>query len=139
MLTPLDGQGVPWWLTNIYSPATRPDKAAFLQELRDIRAASPGPWLICGDFNLIYQAADKNNGRLHRGLMRRFRSVIDDLQLDELHLSGHLFTWSSGRDEPTLDWSVLIEPSPPSNGSSNTRTTTSVASPLAAQITRPYC
>lgn len=103
MLTPLDGQGVPWWLTNVYSPATRPDKAAFLQELRDIRAASPGPWLICGDFNLIYQAADKNNGRLHRGLMRRFRSVIDDLQLDELHLSGHLFTWSSGRDEPTLE------------------------------------
>jgi hypothetical protein len=35
--------------------------------------------------------------------MRRFRSVIDDLQLDELHLSGHLFTWSSGRDEPTLE------------------------------------
>lgn len=35
--------------------------------------------------------------------MRRFRSVIDDLQLDELHLSGRLFTWSSGRDKPTLE------------------------------------
>jgi len=48
--------------------------------------------MVCGDFNLIYMASDKNNGRLHRGLMRRFREVIDDLQLDEIHLSGRLFT-----------------------------------------------
>jgi hypothetical protein len=29
--------------------------------------------MLCGDFNLIYQAADKNNGRLSRRMMGRFR------------------------------------------------------------------
>ncbi|XP_066323685.1 uncharacterized protein [Miscanthus floridulus] len=92
-LTPLNGHGEPWWLTNVYGPTARADKADFLQELRDVRASCPGPWLLCGDFNLIYKASDKNNGRLHHGLMRRFRNVIDDLQLEEIHLSGRLFTW----------------------------------------------
>jgi hypothetical protein len=52
---------------------------------------------------MIYQACDKNNGRLNRGIMRDFRSVLDDLQLEELHLSGRLFTWSNHKDSPTLE------------------------------------
>lgn len=91
-LSPLNGPGEPWWLTNVYGPTANGERAAFLQELRDVRAAAPGPWLICGDFNMIYRAADKNNGRLHRGVMRRFRDFLDDLELDEVHLSDRLFT-----------------------------------------------
>lgn len=30
------------------------------------------PGFFCGDFNMIYRAANKNNGRLHCGDMRRF-------------------------------------------------------------------
>jgi hypothetical protein len=56
-----------------------------------------------GDFNLIYQAEDKSNARLHRGLMRRFRQTLDTLQLAELHLSDRRFTWSNERDVPTLE------------------------------------
>ena len=102
-LSPADGHAEPWWLTNVYGPATRAGKPDFFQELRDIHASCPGAWLVCGDFNVIYLASDKNSGRLHRGLMRRFRSLIDDLQLEELTLSGRLFTWSNGRDQPTLE------------------------------------
>ena len=95
----------PWWLSNVYGPSSNstPEKTAFLQELRDIRAACARPWIVCGDFNMIYQAADKNHGRLHRGHMRAFRDTIDVLQLQELHLSGRLYTWSNGRDSPTLE------------------------------------
>lgn len=35
--------------------------------------------------------------------MRRFQVFIDDLELVELHLDGRLFTWTSGRDTPTLE------------------------------------
>ena len=45
--------GTPWWLTTVYGPQDDADKILFLQELRDIRAACPGPWMLCGDFNLI--------------------------------------------------------------------------------------
>jgi hypothetical protein len=38
---------------------------------------------------------------LHRGVMRRFQEFLDDLELDEVHLTGRLFTWS--RDRPTLE------------------------------------
>lgn len=100
---PLNGSRIQWWLTNVYGPTARADKEDFLAELCDVRTRCPGPWLLCGDFNLIYMARDKNNGRLHRGLMRRFRGFLDDLQLEEIHLSGRLFTWSNGRDQPMLE------------------------------------
>ena len=35
--------------------------------------------------------------------MRPFRGVLDDLELDEVHLSGRPFTWMNGRDRPTLE------------------------------------
>jgi hypothetical protein len=63
----------PWWLTTVYGPHVVQDKPAFLQELREIRGGRLGPWLICGDFNLIYKAEDKSNSRLNRQLMGKFR------------------------------------------------------------------
>jgi hypothetical protein len=52
---------------------------------------------------MIYQAQDKNNGRLDRRGMRRFRAFLDATELEELHLVGRRFTWSSERDNPTLE------------------------------------
>jgi hypothetical protein len=52
---------------------------------------------------MIYKAAEKNNSRLDRTSMRRFQGLLDDLGLVELHLSGRLFTWSNGRERPTLE------------------------------------
>ena len=91
-LKPLHSMGEPWWLTTVYGPANREDKPEFQMELRAVASACQGPWLVVGDFNLIYKASDKNNGRLHHGIMRRFWTVIDDLHLDELHLNGRLYT-----------------------------------------------
>lgn len=93
----------PFWLTTVYGPQTDADKEAFLQELRNVRATCPGPWLVCGDFNLIYQAADKNNGRLNRRSMRAFQRCLNDLHLSEVFLHGRRFTWSSERERPTLE------------------------------------
>ena len=94
--------GTPWWLTTVYGPQDDADKILFLQELRDIRAACPGPWMLCGDFNLIYRAEDKNTGGLHRHMMGRFRRAINDLALKEIYLNGRRFTWSNEQSPPTL-------------------------------------
>lgn len=70
-----------WLITVVYGPQSEQDKVAFLDELLQFRSTNPGPWMICGDFNMIYQAADKNNDRLDRRAMRRFRSFINPAQL----------------------------------------------------------
>jgi exonuclease III len=93
---------VEWWLTCVYGPQLNQDKIAFLQELRDIRASCSGPWLVLGDFNLIYKDEDKNNSNLDRPMMHSFRRWIDDLALKELPLVGRKFTWSNGQHNPTL-------------------------------------
>jgi exonuclease III len=94
--------GQHWWLTCVYGLQGNDAKIQFLQELHDIRAACPGPWLVAGDFNLIYRDEDKNNSNLNRAMMGRFRKLINDLALKELHLHGRKFTWSNHQDSPTL-------------------------------------
>jgi exonuclease III len=97
----------PWWVTGVYGPQEDDDKVEFLAELLQFRDASPGPWLLGGDFNMIYHAQDKNNDRLDCQSMRQFRSFIDRAQLEEINMVGRCFSWSNRRDRPTLellDW-----------------------------------
>lgn len=91
-----------WWLTTVYGPQDDWQKAIFLEELEAIRQQCPGPWAVLGDFNLILDEADKNNRRINRNLMRRFRETVARLQLLDLHLHGRRYTWSNERAAPTL-------------------------------------
>jgi hypothetical protein len=40
-------------------------KHTFLQELGEVRNECVGPWIIAGDFNMIYRAEDKNNSNVN--------------------------------------------------------------------------
>jgi hypothetical protein len=80
--------GDPWWLTTVYGPQDEQEKVAFLEELRQLCTGRVGPWLLCGDFNLIYKAMDKSCGRLNRRLMGKMCRFLQDLELLELHLQG---------------------------------------------------
>jgi endonuclease/exonuclease/phosphatase family metal-dependent hydrolase len=98
------GSQLPHWSpTTVYGPQDDAEKVASLQELHDTRASLVGPWVMCGDFNLIYQAQNKNNDHLSRRMMERFRYFLNDLELDKLHLHDRLFTWSNERSHPTLE------------------------------------
>jgi endonuclease/exonuclease/phosphatase family metal-dependent hydrolase len=90
-------------LSAVYRLVLEDLKPAFLDELREVHAEATGPLLICGDFNQIYRAIDKNNNRLNLRSMCRFRRLIDDCQLDELYLHGRLYTWTNERQRPTLE------------------------------------
>jgi hypothetical protein len=72
----------------------------FLSKLQGLRSVHLGLWLVCGDFNLIYRAANKNNSRLNRILMLVFRSALNLMELTELHLQGRLVMWSNKQDHP---------------------------------------
>jgi hypothetical protein len=93
-----------WWLTIVYGPPQiESEKMAFLAELLQFRSLATCPWLICGDFNMIYRAQDKNNDRLDRTVMRRFRNFINQAQLKEINMVDRRFTWSKQRGQPTLE------------------------------------
>jgi len=70
-----------WRLTAVYGPCNDQDRVLFLEERKACRDMSPNPWLLCGDFNMIYRERDKNNGRLDRRCMRRFRAFLDTVLL----------------------------------------------------------
>ena len=57
---------------------------------------------MAGDFNLIYQAEDKNNTNLDRAMMGRFRRFLDEVEVKEIPLLGRKYTWSNERSSPTL-------------------------------------
>jgi len=67
--------GEDWWLTNVYGPQGESDKIRFLEEPRSIKQGCPDRWLVCGDFNLIYKAEDKNNSLLNRRMMGAFQAL----------------------------------------------------------------
>jgi hypothetical protein len=94
--------GVAWWLTCVYGPQGNDEKIAFMQELRDIRSACNGPWVLAEDFNLIFKDEDKTNANCNRAMMERFRRLINDLALKEIPQYGRRFTWSNQQESPTL-------------------------------------
>jgi hypothetical protein len=95
--------GAAWALSTVYEPAREEEKDDFLFEIRELSCLWSGPWLIAGDFNMIYWAQDRNNSRLDRRCMCQFRRFLNDAHLKELHLRGRLFMWSNERSSPTLE------------------------------------
>ncbi|WVZ86073.1 hypothetical protein U9M48_032914 [Paspalum notatum var. saurae] len=61
------------------------------------------PWLICGDFNMIRYAHEKNNGNFRASEAAAFNDVFHALCLLELPLHDRQYTWSNRRDTPTLE------------------------------------
>lgn len=90
-----------WSITVVYGPQLEADKIAFLAELENLQSVMKSAWFIVGDFNLIYQASDKNNDRLNRRMMQHFKGLIDKIQVKELHLPGRRFTWVGDGPIPT--------------------------------------
>jgi hypothetical protein len=92
----------PFLLATCYVPSEDSRKEEFLAELTSIKPITNVPWLIIGDFNLIYQATDKSNLNLNRRLIGKFRRALDECELMELSLQNRRYTWSNERESPTL-------------------------------------
>ena len=60
----------PWWLTRVYGPQHDVDKIPFLEDLREVRAWYPSPWMVAGDSNMIYCSEDESN--INQAMMGQF-------------------------------------------------------------------
>jgi exonuclease III len=86
----------------VYAPTDAAAKSLFLEELVSLKPHPAVPWLVLGDFNLIYEASDKNNLNLNRWLIGKFKAAMNDCELFEFALQNRKFTWSNEQEDPTL-------------------------------------
>jgi exonuclease III len=91
-----------WSISGVYGPQSDQDKVLFMQEISGLKQLMLPEWLLLGDFNLIYRAQDKNNGRLNLPLLNAFKSAIDNLLLVPIELQGKKYTWSNDQQSPTM-------------------------------------
>jgi hypothetical protein len=56
-------------LTIVYGLVDDADRPVFLAELASIKPSGSTPWIVIGDFNLIYEARDKINLNMNHRLM----------------------------------------------------------------------
>lgn len=59
-------------------------------------------WLLNDDFNMIFEARDKNNININKRMLGRFHKAIDTAGLREIKCKTRRFTWSNEREDPTL-------------------------------------
>lgn len=97
-------------ITNIYGPCEHHAKNLFLEEQKMISDSVFVPWVILGDFNLTREPSDRSNENFDSREADMFNSFINEMQLQELHLLGRLYTWSNNLSTPTLvrlDWALV--------------------------------
>jgi hypothetical protein len=94
---------IKWNFINVYGAAQEENKNEFLAEFASFCNNMSEPYLIGGDFNIIRCASEKNKGGgVHRHA-QLFNSIINSLDLLEIHMNGGRFTWSNNQSNPTLE------------------------------------
>jgi hypothetical protein len=88
-------------ITNVYTPSDHSLTPAFLSEFESLRPLFPFPRLVVGDFNLVRDPSDKNNGIFNPALANSFNEEIKNLALFELPLLDRLYTWSNKHASPS--------------------------------------
>ncbi|KAG5586475.1 hypothetical protein H5410_046909 [Solanum commersonii] len=72
------------------------ERRSVWEEMGAIRGIIEGPWVVCGDFNVVRFILEKRNCvRRTRG-MKEFSDVIDDLKLLDLQLEDNNYPWFKG-------------------------------------------
>ena len=95
--------GFTWALYAIYGPAQQQYKTSFLAELASVCSKETHPMLIGGDFNILRKPEEKNNDNFDPKWPNLFNSVIELADLQEINLSGRLYTWANDLTPPTYE------------------------------------
>ncbi len=91
-----------FFLTNVYGPPTWEGKAEFCDELRELKGECNDLWVVCGDFNLTQNLAERSGHSWSGRVMSLFNDLVNELELLDLPLSNQRFTWSNLQSHPSL-------------------------------------
>lgn len=84
----------------VYGPNVRARKQAFWEELLNSKGVNEGPWVICGDFNAIFDVNDKSSGNPNLEDIRCANAVMRSLGVQEPPSVGRKFTSTNGQENP---------------------------------------
>ncbi|XP_060216839.1 uncharacterized protein LOC132644270 [Lycium barbarum] len=85
-----------WHITGVYAPNDRVEREETWWEIGAARGLISGPWVLCGDFNIVRHPSEKKNCDRISKAMTDFSDFIEDMELIDLELSGGNFTWKKG-------------------------------------------
>lgn len=89
--------GFQWMVVAVYGSAYEELKQEFIDELHLVSSSSSLPMLFGGDFNLVREASDKNNGNISIPWATKFNDWINNAGLMELKLANRQFTWCNNQ------------------------------------------
>ena len=92
-----------WALITIYGAAQDDKKEEFLCELASMCSHLQVPYIVGGDFNILRESFEKNKTLNRPPYMDKFNSIIQSLNLREIHMGGGKYTWSNHQRHPTLE------------------------------------
>jgi hypothetical protein len=92
-----------WLFVSVYGAAQDKYKHEFLAELVRMCEAENLPMLFAGDFNTLRRPVEKSNDNFNPRWPFMFNSIIENLNLREIVLSGRQFTWARIRANPTYE------------------------------------
>jgi exonuclease III len=87
------------YISNAYGPPNQDAKRGFLGTLVQLgKILQDQHWIIGGDFNLIKTLEEKKGGVRKLDLEnKRFKEVLEELNLVDLPTQGGIFTWNNRR------------------------------------------
>lgn len=92
-----------WRLTCYYGFPERERRRQAWDFLRLLSSNSNLPWCVLGDFNDLLCGKDKKGKHLHpQNLLDGFKAAIEDCGLNEVDLTGGLYTWEKSKG--TKEW-----------------------------------
>ncbi|KAL6176931.1 hypothetical protein ACLB2K_053563 [Fragaria x ananassa] len=95
-------------ISGFYGNPETSNRWASWELLRRIAASVEGPWITFGDFNELRDASEKKGGSDRiESQMQKFVEAIDDCGLQDVEVSGPLFTWRRGDLLERLDRSLI--------------------------------
>lgn len=86
-------QDFSWFLTGIYAPNNIEEREEVWWEVGAVRGLFDGPWIVCGDFNIVRFPSEKKNCSRTTRVMTDLSDFIEDMGLQDSHLVGGNYTW----------------------------------------------
>ncbi|XP_074323131.1 uncharacterized protein LOC141660071 [Apium graveolens] len=96
------GDNKEWRLIGIYGEPSRTQRFKTWELLRNLSRDANLPWCLIGDFNNVTSQDDKRGAAYPNNLIEGFNECLLDVELHDLDIIGHQYTWERGKS--TENW-----------------------------------